>query len=114
MRALRFRVLTLMAAVGLVAVLVWAAMMGFRSFVHYSLASSYSFQERGWRKEAAHSHLRREDCLESADFCAQMAEKHRRAMWRPWLPVAPDPPVYVVGAYRKKQQREAAKSHADP
>ena len=31
MRALRLRVRTLMAAVGLVAVLVWAAMMGFRS-----------------------------------------------------------------------------------
>ena len=114
MRALRFRVRTLMAAVGLVAVLVSAAMMGFRSCVHYSLASRYSFQERGWREEAAKGRIRREDCLESAEFCAQMAGKHRRAMWRPWLPVAPDPPVYVVGAYRKKQQREAAKSHADP
>ncbi len=114
MRAPRFRVRTLMAAVGLATVLVWAAMMGFRSWVHYSLASSYSFQERGWRKAAAEGHLRREDCLECAEFCAQMAGKHRRAMWRPWLPVAPDPPKYVVGSYREKQQQEAAKSHAEP
>jgi hypothetical protein len=103
-----------MAAVGLVAVLVWAAMMGFRSFVHYSLANRYGFLERGWRKEAAEGHLRRADCQECAEFFAQMAEKHRRAMWRPWLPVAPDPPVYVVGSYREQQRRETAKSHADP
>ena len=35
MRALRFRVRTLMAAVGLVAVLVWVAMMGLRSYDYY-------------------------------------------------------------------------------
>ena len=98
MRALRFRVRTLMAAVGLLAMLVGTAMMGFRSFVHYSLARRYSFQEHGWREEAAKGRIPREDWLESAEFCAQMAGKHRRAMWRPWLPVAPDPPVYVVGA----------------
>ena len=103
-----------MAAVGLMAVLVWAAMMGFRSFVHYSLASSYSFQERGWRKEAAEGRMWREDCLECADFSAQMAGKHRRAMWRPWVAVAPDPPVYVVGSYVEQQRRETATSHADP
>ena len=114
MRALRFRVRTLMAAVGLAAVLIWAAMTGLRWYVHYSLASSYSFQERGWREEVAKGRIRRDDCLESADFCAQMAEKHRRAMWRPWLPVAPDPPVYIVGAEREKKRREAAKSHANP
>jgi hypothetical protein len=103
-----------MAAVGLVAVLVWAAMMGFRSFIHYSLASRYSFQERGWREEAAHGHIRREDCLECADFCAQMAGNHRRAMWRPWVAVDPDPPVYVVGAYKAQKQRPAATSPAGP
>jgi hypothetical protein len=113
-RALRFRVRALLAAVGLVAVLVWTAMMGFRSCVHHSLASRYSFQERGWREEAAEGRIRREDCLECADFCARMAGKHRRAMWRPWLPVASDPPVYLAGADREKQRREAAKSHAEP
>ena len=42
MRAPRFRVRTLMAAVGLVAVLFCSAMMGLRSYVYYRLASNYS------------------------------------------------------------------------
>ena len=48
----RSRVRTLMMAVGVVALLIWVPMMGFRSFVHYSLASRYSFAERVWREEA--------------------------------------------------------------
>jgi hypothetical protein len=126
-----------MTAAGLVAVLIWAAMMGFRSYVHYSLANRYSFQEGGWRKEAAGGRIRREDCLASADFSAQMAGKHRRAMWRPWVPVAPDPLYYFppgaraylrqqlardpfyhlppgAKAYLELERREAAKSHAEP
>ncbi len=87
----RFRVRTLIMAVGIVALLIWAPMMGSRSFVHYSLASRYSFAERVWREEAAKVHFRREgreECLGLADYYAQMAGKHRRAIWRPWLPVA--------------------------
>ena len=51
MRALRFRVRTLMAAVGLVAVLFCSAMMGLRSYVYYRLASNYSLAERSMARE---------------------------------------------------------------
>src|SRR5262249_21069830 len=114
MRALRFRVRTLIAAVGLVAVLVWAAMMGSRSYHYYRRASEYSVQERGWRESAAEGRLRREFCCECADYFAQLVGKYRRAMWRPWLPIAPDPPAPGVEAYLEQQRREAAKSHAAP
>jgi hypothetical protein len=113
MRSLRFRVRTLMAAVGLVAVLLWAATMGLRSYVYYRLASNYSLQERVWRKGTARGDWPQEVGSERADYFAQLAGKYRRAMWRPWLPIAPDPPAPGVEAYLEQQRREAAKSHAD-
>ena len=115
MRAIRFRVRTLMAAVGLMAVLLWAVIMGFRSFIHYSLAREYSFKERRSREQAANDRFPPpENSLEFADFCAQMVVKHRRTMWRPWLPVAPDPPFWFPRSYWEELRREAAKSHAGP
>ena len=50
MRLPRFRVRTLMLAVGVVALLLWGAMMGLRSYDYYRLASYYGHQERGWRE----------------------------------------------------------------
>ncbi len=114
MRALRFRVRTLMAAVGLVAVLFWTAMVGLRSYVYYRLASRYSLEERVWRESTARGNWRPEVGYECADYFAQLAGKYRRAMWRPWLPIAPDPPAPGVEAYLEQQRREAAKSHAEP
>ena len=46
MRLPRFRVRTLMLGVGVLALLVWGAMMGTRSYHYYRLASFYSFEER--------------------------------------------------------------------
>jgi hypothetical protein len=114
MRALRFRVRTLMAAVGVVALLIWGAMMGLRSYDSYRRASQYSFEERGWREAAAKGRLRREVCSECAEYFAQLAEKYRRAMWRPWMPVAPDPHAPGFDQWLEQERREAAKSHADP
>jgi hypothetical protein len=114
MRALRFRVRTLIAAVGLVAVLVWAAMMGSRSYDYYRRAREHSAQERGWRESVARGRLPREFSAECAEYFAQLAAKYRRAMWRPWLSIAPDPYAPGVEAYLEQQRREAAKSHADP
>jgi hypothetical protein len=100
MRLPRFRVRTLMLAEGVVALLVWGAMMGTRSYVDYRLARSYSFEERGRRENAAKargkpSRARTVGAVygpQSAEYHAPLAEKYRRAMWRPWMPVAPDPP----------------------
>ena len=47
MRLPHFRVRTLMLAVGVVALLVWVAMMGTRSYVYYRLAREYGANERG-------------------------------------------------------------------
>jgi hypothetical protein len=113
MRALRFRVRTLMAAVCLVAVLVWTAMMGLRSYDYYRRASKYSLEEHVWRKSTARGDWPVEVGSEAAAYFAQLAGKYRRAMWRPWLPIAPDPLAPGREAYEEQQRREAAKSHAD-
>ena len=47
MRTMRFRVRTLMAAVGVVALLIWGAMMGLRSYDYYRRASTYSLLDSG-------------------------------------------------------------------
>ena len=89
----RFRVRTLMLAVGVVAFAFWGAMMAYQSYDYYSRAREYGAQERGWREIAL-----RKDSPEQAQFhsdCvqyfSQLSAKYRQAMWRPWLPVAPDP-----------------------
>jgi hypothetical protein len=93
MRSPHFRVRTLMLAVGVVAFLIWGAMMASRSFVYYQRAREYGETERGWR-EIADGH---DDPgghkfhLECVDYFAMLAAKYRHAMWHPWSPVAPDP-----------------------
>jgi len=49
----RVRVRTLMIAVGLVALLLWGAMMGAKSYDCYRRAREYGVQERGWREIAS-------------------------------------------------------------
>jgi hypothetical protein len=114
MRVPRFRVRTLMAAVGLMAALFWAAMMGLRSYVYYRLASNYSLEERVWRESTARGDWRPEVGSECADYFAQLAGKYRGAMWRPWQPVASDPLAPGVEAYLEQERRKAAKSQAAP
>ena len=112
-RTMRFRVHTLMAAVGVVALLIWGAMMGLRSYDYYRRASKYSLEERVWRESTARGDWRREVGSECADYFARLAEKYRRAMWRPWLPVAPDP--HAPGYDQRIEQESRAKGVApDP
>jgi hypothetical protein len=92
-----------MVAVGVVALLVWGAMMGSRSYDYYRLARYYGDQERGWREIAARdrgnpARARSVGVIwgrKIAEYYAPLARKYRRAMWRPWMPVAPDPPAPV-------------------
>jgi hypothetical protein len=99
-----------MAAVGLVA----AAMMGLRSYVCYRLASHYSLEVCVWRKSTARGDWRPEIGAACIDYFAQLAGKYRRAMWRPWLPIAPDPPAPGAEAYLEQERRKAARPHAAP
>lgn len=101
MRLPRLRVRTYMLLVGVVAVLVWAAMMGLRSYDYYRRASIYSLQQRTWR-ENAQRHLRQGNTrtvaarwgLQIADHYAPLVRKYRQAMWRPWIPVDSEPPLF--------------------
>jgi hypothetical protein len=52
-RLARFRVRTLMFAVGVVALLIWGAMMAFHSYDYYRRAREYGAQERRRRERAA-------------------------------------------------------------
>jgi hypothetical protein len=52
MRLPRFRARTLMLAVGIVALLLWGGMLGFRSYIYHSLPREYGRQERFWREHA--------------------------------------------------------------
>ncbi|HZW34452.1 MAG TPA: hypothetical protein VFF52_27255, partial [Isosphaeraceae bacterium] len=55
----------------------------------------------------------REVGSERADYFAQLAEKYRRAMWRPWMPVAPDPHAPGYDQWIE-QERRAKGVAADP
>jgi hypothetical protein len=101
---MRFRVRTLMAAVGVVAFLIWGAMMGSRSYDYYRRAREYGAQERGWRESASRNEFGRfsSDC---AEYFAQLTAKYRRAMWRPWMPVAPDPHAPGYDQWKEQQTR---------
>ncbi len=91
MHMLRFRIRTLMMAVGVVAALIWGAMMGIRSYDYFKQARFYASQERGWRIMAARGDEKEAFRRECAAYFRDLTRKYRRAMWHPWLPVAPDP-----------------------
>jgi hypothetical protein len=113
MRLLRFRVRTLMIAVSVVALVVWGAMMGTQSYDYYRRASEYGAHERGWRDIAARKRQREEFSSQCADYYEQLARKYRRAMWRPWMPVAPDPHAPGYDQWLEQESR-AKKVAADP
>jgi hypothetical protein len=108
MRLPRFRVRTLMIAVGVVALLVWGAMMGIRSYDYYLRARRYDLEERVWRRTTAEGRWRVEIGLERADYFAELSRKYRRAMWRPWLPVAPDPHAPGFDQWIEQERRKKA------
>ena len=91
MRTMRLRVRTLMAAVGVVALLIWGAMMGSLSYDYYQRATFFASEEYAWRESAARDGFRARSCSECAEYFARLTQKYRRAMWRPWMPVPPDP-----------------------
>jgi hypothetical protein len=111
MRTLRFRVRTLMAAVGVVAVLVWGAMMMSRSYEYFRRAQEYGALERGWRRLASREQHEwkqfRSDC---AEYFARLTAKYRRAMWRPWSPVAPDPPAPGNQEFQEQLRRDSSRT----
>jgi hypothetical protein len=90
----------MMIAVAVIAMLLCGAMTGARWVGYYWRASIYAANERQWREMAARDRgnpLRARSVSavwgpQIAEDYAQLTRKYRRAMWRPWSPVAPDPP----------------------
>ena len=113
MRTMQLRVRTLMLAVGVVALLVWGAMMGSRSYDYYRRAKFYSFEEYGWRETAVSGQFPADSRSERAEYFAELKRKYRNAMWRPWMPVAPDPHAPGFDQWLE-QQRRAKEVAADP
>src|SRR3954453_290965 len=110
MRRPRFRVRTLLVLVAAVAVLIWGSMMGTRSFDYYRRASEYGANERGWRAIADRHDQPggREFRIKCVEYYAQLAGKYRHAMWRPWVPVAPDPHAPGYDLWLEQERREKA------
>src|SRR5262245_11154584 len=90
-RLLRFRIHTLMLAVCAVGLLIWAGMMGMRSYDYYQRAKLYRYQEIAWREVAAARAQWAEFGGRCSAYFAKLAQKYREAMWRPWMHVEPDP-----------------------
>jgi hypothetical protein len=102
-----------MVAVGVVAVLIWGAMMGVRSYQSYRRARFYATQEYGWRQIAVRGRRDAKFASECAEYFAQLTRKYRQATWRPWLPVAPD--AHAPGYDQAVEQaRRANKVAPDP
>jgi hypothetical protein len=93
MPALRYRARTQIAAAALAAMVMCGAVMGPRSYEHYRRAMEYGTQERWWRKIAASNNGWADFGAQCAKHYADLAQKYRQAMWRPWMPVIPDPAV---------------------
>ena len=118
MRLPSYRVRTLMIAVGVVALLIWSAIMAFHSYDYYRRAREYGANESGWRAIADRPdqpggpkfHLQ---CVE---YYSQLAGKYRRAMLCPWLPVAPDPhaPGYDLWLEQERRAKEVALDPPSP
>ncbi len=107
MRMARFRVRTLMMAVALAALLVWAAMMVPRSLDYRRRSAEYGKQGRAWARFADEGDFPRKFCLECAAYFEVLEAKYRRSAWRPWEAVAPDHDAPGVAAYREQQRRAA-------
>jgi hypothetical protein len=116
MRLPRFRVRTLLMLVAAVAVLIWGSIMGVRSYGLYRLAKEYGSNERGWREIAARGRQDAKFASECAGYFAMLTRKYRRAMWRPWMPVAPDPhaPGYDQWVEQERRAKEVAPDPSAP
>jgi hypothetical protein len=87
-----------MLLVGVVALLIWAAMTGLRWYDYSWRARVYSFQERYYRERAQRDLAQGKTQtiearwgLQIADYYASLVRKYRRAMWRPWIAVEYEP-----------------------
>jgi hypothetical protein len=118
MRLPHFRVRTLMIAVLVVALLLWGSMMGARSYDYYRLAREYGGRESGWREIADRPDQPGgpEFRLRCVEYFAQLTRKYRRAMWRPWMPVAPDThaPGYDQWVEQERRAKEGSPDQLAP
>jgi hypothetical protein len=115
MRLPNFRVRTLMIAVGVVALLIRGAMMASRSYDYHRRAREYGEKERGWREIASRNRVPewKQFHSECVQYFAGLSAKYRQAMWRPWMPVAPNPHAPGFDQWLE-QERRAKEVAPDP
>ena len=116
MRLPRCHVRTIMLVVIALAMLMWCSMMGARSFEYSRCAREYGANERGWRESGTRGRLRAGFSTDCAEYFAQLTRKYRRAAWRPWMPVAPDPhaPGYDQWVEQERRAKEVAPDPPPP
>ena len=91
MRRPSFRVRTILAAVVVVALLIWASMMGTRSYEYHGRSRFYAEQERAWREIAGRKRWEPKFTTACVEFFDGLTRKYRRASLHPWDAVGPDP-----------------------
>ncbi|MHC5541594.1 hypothetical protein ACYOEI_25510 [Singulisphaera rosea] len=101
MRLTRLSIRTLMIVVAITAFLMWGGRMGARSLDYHRRSTYYSTQAANWRELATRNHPWKAFRSQCAEYFTALARKYRRASWRPWLPVDPDP--YAPGAREAEQ-----------
>jgi hypothetical protein len=97
-----------MLTVAAVALLLWGAMMGARSYHYSRRARQYREHERGWREIAARGDWQVDFSAECVDYFARLSRKYQQAMWRPWMPVAPDPHAPGFDQWLEQERRAKA------
>jgi hypothetical protein len=107
MRLPSFRVRTLMVMVVVASLLISGLMMGSRSYDYYGRARKYAQQASGWRENAAREKWDAKFSSECIEYFDGLTRKYRRAMWRPWLTVEPDPWAPGAEAYYRQELEKA-------
>ena len=95
-----------------VALLIWGTTMASRSYAYYRRSREFGPQERGWRQIAARGGPDAKFASECTECFVQLTTKYRRATWRPWLPVVPDPHAPGFDLWLE-QERRAGRIPAD-
>ncbi len=114
MRWPRLRLRTLMLLMAAATLMLWGATLGWRSYGCYLRARELATHAEGWHQIAARGGSLAHFADECASYYAPLAAKYRRAMWRPWLPIEPDPHAPGYDAWVEQERRASGGARPGP